>query len=64
MLLGVHMRFWMQAHMLACALMVPGAMQIASLLSVCGYNVASVDGGGVSRSGGGQGAQCSSNVTE
>ena len=56
-LLGVHMRFWMQAHMLACALMVPGAMQIVSLLSVCGYNVASasVDGGGLSRSGGGRG---------
>jgi hypothetical protein len=61
-LLGVHMRFWMQAHMLACALMVPGAMQIASLLSVCGYNVASVDGGGVSRSGGGGGGGIAKSV--
>jgi len=32
-LLGVHMRFWMQAHTLSAALMVPGAMALLKLVT-------------------------------
>ena len=34
-LLGVHMRFWMQAHMLAATLLVPGCMGLVAVLTGC-----------------------------
>ena len=34
-LLGVHMRFWMQAHLLASSLLVPGGMSLYALVARC-----------------------------